>query len=118
MPEKCFSFYFIVYDKIHNYPTLISGYSCQITVEIELGKNNKVNYVLRCGSFISSGSAGHSVGRICNFLFGFILVSHSIVEVSGKAQKAESSHFLSAKDCFAQVARKKQGIKKNIICRL
>lgn len=109
MPEQCFSFYFIVYDIVHNfnnYSTLISGYSCQITVEKELGEKNKVIYILRCGSLIFSGIAGHSVGRFCNFLFGFILVSHSIVKVSGKAQRAESSHFLSAKDCFAQVARR------------
>lgn len=69
--------------------------------------------ILRCGTPISSGIAGHSGGRFCNFQCGFILVSHSIVKVSGKAQRAESSHFLSAKDCFAQVARKKQGIKKS-----
>lgn len=74
-------------------------------------------YILRWGSFISSGIAGHSVGRFCNFLFGFILVIHGIVKLSGKAQRAESSHFLFPKDCSAQVARKKQGIKK-IICRL
>lgn len=101
----------MVYDIVHNfnnYPTLISGYSCQIAVQKELGEKNKVIYIFRCGSLASSGIAGHYVGRFCNFLFGFILVSHSIVKVFGKAQRAGSSHFLSAKDCFAQVARRRR----------
>lgn len=56
----------------------------------------------------------YSVGRFCNFLFGFILTNQRTVKlVSGKAQRAESSHFLFAKYLsVAQVTERKQGIKK------